>query len=179
MGHKIEDFIGGFKGGTRVNRFVVTGQIGPLRGGAKTPFTQFHVRSANLPEAILGSISVNWRGRTVSYPGDRTYKPWEISILDDVGPRTLFKAFHDWHNAMNNHESNTSPNAGSPKSNFASDWTIQQYDPNGTKIIKQFTLNNCWPVGIGQFQLDMAQDNKLGAFSVGIVYSHYVVNKIA
>jgi len=25
----------------------------------------------------------------------------------------------------------------------------------------------------------MAQDNKLGAFSVGIVYSHYVVNKIA
>ena len=193
--HSIDSFIKSFNGGTRTNRFRVIGEIGrnngtrrtavtsviplPPRGKKKekkeeesSRFTAFHVRTASLPEAILGNIPINYRGRTVNYPGDRMYKPWEITILDDTGTNSLYKAFHDWHNLINNHDTNEAIKTD-PGSHFASDWTVQQFDPNGAKVIREFFLKNCWPIGVGQLPLSMNEDNQLGAFSVTILFSHY------
>jgi hypothetical protein len=86
----------------------------------------------------------------------------------------LYAAFHRWHEQMNGHASNLTTNSvNSPKTNFATNWAVTQYDTNGGSAIKKFNLQNCWPIGIGQFQLDMGQDNSIGAFAVTIVYSHY------
>lgn len=215
MGQSITDFIAGFNGGTRPNRFKVTGTIGPSTssnnsGNATSPgsktvaggqaavssgFTEFHVRTASLPEAVLGAIGVNWRGRTVAYPGDREYKPWQITVLDDTnstvtasgsnsagknntstGGVQIYKAFHDWHNNINNHETNIGNNVG--KNAFAADWTVEQLATNSATTIKKFTLKNCWPIAIGALELDAGQDNKLSAFAVTMVYTHYKVDTI-
>ena len=176
----ISDFINKFNGGTRVNRFEITGNIGASSGSTSTAFSKFHIRSASLPEAILGNIAVNWHGRTVNYPGDRAYKPWNITILDDTGSGAkLYKAFHDWHITINDHASNTCTNVTSPKGNFASDWSVNQLDASGSDKIKTFTLSNCWPVGIGPLELDMGKDNTIGAFQVTILFSHYTVGNIS
>jgi hypothetical protein len=176
----ITEFIGGFNGGTRVNRFSVNGNIGSSNGGTATPFSRFHIRSASLPEAILGNIAVNWHGRTVNYPGDRAYKPWNITILDDTGSGAkLYQAFHTWHNAINNHTANTYGNLNDPKANFAADWSVNQLDANGTGVIKTFTLSNCWPVGIGPLELDMGKDNTIGAFQVTVLFTHYIVGPMS
>lgn len=175
----ISAFIGGFNGGTRVNRFEVTGSIGPSSGSGSTAFSKFHIRSASLPEAILGNIAVNWHGRTVNYPGDRAYKPWNITILDDTGSGAkLYKAFHDWHNIINDHTANTYTNLASPRANFATNWSVKQLDANGETPIKTFTLSNCWPVGIGPLELDMGKDNTIGAFQVTVLFTHYTVGDI-
>jgi len=175
----IASFIGGFNGGTRVNRFSITGKIGPKSGGTQTDFSIYHVRSASLPDAILGNIAVNWHGRTVNYPGDRAYKPWNITILDDTGSGAkLYKAFHDWHITINDHASNECKNLTSPRENFASDWSVNHLDASGDKSIKTFTLSNCWPVAIGPLELDMGKDNTIGAFQVTILFSHYTVVSI-
>jgi hypothetical protein len=173
--HSIDSFIKSFNGGTRTNRFRIVGNIG--RENAGTQVSPFHIRTASLPEAILGNVPINYRGRTVNYPGDRTYKPWEITILDDTGAQTLYKAFHDWHNAINNHNSNQSVDID-PGSHFATDWSVQQFNPNGADVIREFSLKNCWPIGVGQLPLSMNEDNQLGAFSVTILFSHYTVTKI-
>ena len=174
MGNQsIQSFIDGFNGGTRLNRFTVDGNIGSNNSGII--FTDFHIKSTTLPEAILGAITVNYRGRSVSYPGDRAYKPWEIVVIDDTGANNnLYSAFHRWHEQMNSHDTNlTSNNIISPKTNFATNWAVTQYDTNGNIPIKKFSIKNCWPIGIGPFQLDMGQDNSIGAFAVTMVYSHY------
>jgi hypothetical protein len=174
MGQGISDFIGGFNGGTRLNRFEVTGNIGA--GSGLSDFTPFHIRSATLPEAIVGEIPINYRGRTVSFPGDRIYKPWNITVLDDTGSNSLYSLFHTWSNKINGHELNTNTIGGAiatPKSNFATDWAIKQYDPNGAGVIKTFNIVNCWPTVVGPIQLDMAQDNILGQFAVSMMYTHY------
>lgn len=174
----ISQFIGGFNGGTRVNRFEVTGKIGS-KAGTSTDFSKFHIRSASLPEAILGNIAVNWHGRTVNYPGDRAYKPWNITILDDTGSGAkLYKAFHDWHDNINSHVDNKYTNITTPSNSFAADWSVNQLDANGEKSIKTFTLSNCWPVGIGPLELDMGKDNTIGAFQVTVLFTHYNVGNI-
>jgi hypothetical protein len=181
--HSIQDFINGFGGGTRTNRFLVTGQMG--KANLTGALGSFFIRSATMPGAVVGGIKVNYRGRSVVYPGDRIYKPWEITVLDE-NPKeskqaiTLFKAFHDWNNEINNHATNTSTKTN-PSEHFSnrmsggSFWTVQQLDTNGVSAIRTFKLHNCWPAGIGPIELDMDKDNTLGTFSVAIVYSHFEI----
>jgi len=207
----ITDFINGFGGGHRINRFKVTGSI-PTINGTSTPssgnpvnvspkvdFTDFHVRAASLPTSQVGVIPVNFRGRTVNYPGDRIYQPWNIVVIDDNKKAdssdksiSLYRAFHEWHERINSHVNNislyeTSSNTD-PSQHFAGRidsrtggvlntnnpaWTIEQLDTNGAKTIRKFELWNCWPVAVGPVELDMSQDNVLSTFAVTVVFSHF------
>ena len=170
--HSIDSFISNFKGGTRTNRFRIIGGIG-RSGSTSSPMSAFHIRTASMPEAVLGKIPINYRGRTVNYPGDRVYLPWQITVLDESGNNNnLYKAFHTWHNAINNHTTNISASTN-PKTHFATDWSVEQYDTNGSGIIKKFLLKNCWPIGVGQIPLSMNEDNQLAAFSVTMLFTHY------
>lgn len=189
--HSIADFINNFSGGTRVNRFYVTGTIQnsyaqqqqqqPQQVSTATrQVTRFHIKSATIPESIINPIAVNWAGRTINFVGDRSYAPWNIVVLDDTGTNnTLYKAFHEWQKTINDHENNKSNNTSTAapvriKGFFAtSDWTVQHLDPDANVNIKKFTLKNCWPVAIGPLQLDMSQDNTIAAFAVSMRYSHY------
>jgi hypothetical protein len=177
----INDFINGFKGGTRLNRFEVIGNIGP-GNGSNLLTTPFHIRSASLPEATVGAITINHRGRVVNYSGDRTYLPWQITILDDHAgggndKENLFKKFHDWHDRINSHGSNitTFPIGTNPSSLWSSSWIIKQYETNCNTALpgRTFTLFNVWPIGVGPLTLDMSQDNVLASFAVTLNYSHY------
>jgi hypothetical protein len=179
----ISSFISNFGGGTRQNRFKITGNVGALGQRTKSStFTNnsFYVRTASIPNSTLGGIPINYRGRTVVYPGERAYSPWVITVLDDMpnAKTKLFEAFHVWSNHINNHNSNktgTSTKQLDPKSHFATDWTVDQLDTNGTTVIRQFTLHNCWPQTVGDLSLDMGADNTLSSFSVTMFYSHYEI----
>jgi len=178
----INDFINAFKGGTRLNRFLVEGGINPGAINTATAVTPFHIRSASLPDATVGGLSINHRGRTVTYSGDRTYQPWDIVVLDDHdgtstgGSVNLHKMFHDWHDRINSHGKNTTtyPIAKNPSSLWANSWNITHLDVNGSALGgRKFTLFNIWPIAVGPVNLDMSQDNVLNSFSVKLVYSHY------
>jgi len=182
MANTISEFIAGFGGGTRQNRFKITGTIGS--SSSTSSFTTFGsdnnsflVRTATLPNSTLGGIPVNYRGRTVVYPGERVYSPWQITVLDDKpsSKTKLFDAFHAWSNGINDHTANITNNNGlNPKNHFAtSNWTVDQLDTNGTTVIRQFTLKDCWPQTVGDLALDMGADNTLASFAVTIFYSHY------
>jgi hypothetical protein len=206
--HSITDFINGFGGGHRINRFKVTGSIptlntntitaaNPVNTSKMVDFTDFHVRAASLPTSQLGVIPVNFRGRTVNYPGDRIYQPWNIVVIDDNKQASsseksisLYRAFHEWHERINSHVNNLSTYESSgntdPSQHFAGRikadgtvlsinnpaWTIEQLDTNGAKTIRKFELWNCWPVAVGPVELDMSQDNVLSTFAVTVVFSH-------
>lgn len=177
----ISNFINAFGGGSRMNRFSVSGSVGVAAGGGNTRLlTDFHIRAASLPASTISPISINYRGRTVQYPGDRTYLPWQILILDDPqeGNKSLFSAFHTWHNDINNHDTNLTTTSGNtnPKNHFAkSVWTIKQFDTNGNKVTREFQLQNCWPISVSEMELDMSKDNVISSFAVTMVYSHYKV----
>lgn len=177
MSQSITNFISGFGGGTRPNRFKIIGNIGGTVTQGK--FTDFHVNSASLPSATVSPIGINYRGRTVLYPGDRSYQPWNIVVLDENPNqkrqgqnKTIYGAFHEWQESINNHEANTTTQLD-PSKHFSSVWNVIQYDTNGTTPIRRFDLYNCWPVAVGPIQLDMSQDNLLCYFPVTIVFSHY------
>ena len=184
--HSITDFIKNFGGGTRLNRFKITGTLGPTSGGkdiVKLDDKQgaFHIRAAALPSSQIGAIPVNYRGRTVFYPGDRTYLPWNITVLDENAKSTttgtgLYQAFHKWHDEINSHTKNTTidPSKNNPRNHFAADrWSVQQLEVNGETTVRSFGLYNCWPIAIGPIEMDMTKDNVIAEFAVTLIYSHF------
>lgn len=179
--HSISDFINGFGGGTRQNRFKITGTIGnKANTNINGTFDKniFYVRTATIPNSTLGGIPINYRGRMVVYPGERVYSPWQITVLDDIpdSKNKLFEAFHDWSNNINDHAANTTSNLN-PSQQFAkNDWTVEQLNTNGTATIRKFILHHCWPQAVGDLALDMGADNTLVSFAVNIVYSHYTID---
>jgi hypothetical protein len=193
MSNAISTFINAFQGGTRPNRFSITGTrpagVESPAGGSSNLFIDTHCLAANLPESTVGIIPIPFRGRIYKFPGDRQYSEWTATILDDTGAKSTWKMFHDWSELFNSHELNIA-NDNKHISNFCADLTISQLDhgsglaggaqgppsPNAGTL-KTIQLVNAWPVVVGPVVLDMASANTLTQFQVTIAYSHYIVKQ--
>ncbi len=183
MANSIQDFISGFRGGTRKNRFKVTG-VFPTGTGADNTKLEFHVLSASLPNSTLGIVNFPYRGRLIPYVGDRTYEPWDILVLDD-SRSGLYNAFQGWTELINNQETNEHAYAGDDSwfGGGAADaaiqnnsWFIQQLDLNGTPI-KKITLRSCWPGLVSALQFNMAETG-FNSFAVRMNYNYIEVGDI-
>jgi hypothetical protein len=180
MANQISDFINGFRGGTRKNRFKVSGTFPDGTASAKL---EFHVLSASLPNSTLGIVNFPYRGRLIPYVGDRIYEPWDILVLDDRGSG-LYNAFQAWSELINNQELNTH-NYGDDDSWFQDDgtgaiqdatWSIQQLDLDGSPI-KTITLRSCWPGFISPLQFNMAETG-FNSFAVRLNYNYINIQGI-
>ena len=181
MANKIDDFINGFRGGTRKNRFKVEGTF-PTGIPVSNEKLEYHVLSASLPNSTLGIVNFPYRGRLIPYVGDRTYEPWDILVLDDRGAG-LYKAFQAWSEKINNQELNTHA-YGADDSWFQegadaiqnSTWKINQLDLGGTSI-KTTTLRSCWPGFISPLQFNMA-DTGFNSFAVRLNYNYISITGV-
>ncbi len=188
MSQTISDFKSGFNGGTRANRFAVTFNW-PTELGSNLPNLTYHVVAAKLPEGELGSISIPYRGRVAHFAGDRDYKPWTVTILDDTGTNESWSLFHKWSNALSSHKTNTvldqtyaaggylqpikftqltEPTSGGSTTTTAS---------TGHSSLREIDLLNAWPSEVGQIGLDMGEGGSLVSYTVTFTYDYYKILK--
>jgi hypothetical protein len=170
----LNDFKQNFKGGARLNRFYVTGNI-PFSGKS---VTRFHVRATQIPQLQTQTLSYDYRGRKVHYPGEKTYSAWTISVLDDTGNNDLWTAFHKWQNELNDHVDNSSNTAVANHNTaaFKTDWTVNHLNLNGDEttdsILKRITLKGCWPRVISPINFNMNRPNTVNMFDVVLLYDY-------
>lgn len=180
--NSLQQFIDGFGGGLRPNRFRVEGSF-PGSNTNNEQFT-FLVRATTLPSSDLSLISVPYRGRDFKIPGNRSYLPWQIVVLDDKGDsqgqnQSLWKRFHKWSNSINSHKGNLTDNTSKNSKNFTDymkTFTVTQLDING-KCEKQIELIQCWPSEVGPINLEMGDNENYVTFIVTLEYQYFVRNK--
>lgn len=185
----IGDFKSGFNGGSRANRFAVDIKWPNAVSNAPTN-TIYHIIAAKLPEAELGSISVPYRGRVAHYAGDRDYKPWTVTVLDDISANASWGAFHAWSNLLSSHINNVPQDQtySSGTNATLSNLIFKQLkDPSfgesatasnvTSQSVREIQLYNCWPSEVGQIGLDMGEAGNLVAFSVTFTYDYYKIIK--
>lgn len=169
--NSLSSFIGAFKGGNRAHRYEVSGSIGP--GGGPTDLTKFFVRAVSLPPSQINEIRVPYRGRILKWPGDRVYQPWTIRILDDSDANNLWQKFHNWSNAINDHEANNNK-LDNLNAFAANDWVITQVDETGAEQ-KEIQLVGCWPSLVGPIDMDANAVDTLVEFNVVVNYQYYTL----
>jgi hypothetical protein len=190
MSQTISDFKNGFNGGTRANRFSIKFNW-PAAVQAGDVNLTYHAVAAKLPEGELGSISIPYRGRVAHFAGDRDYKPWTVTIIDDTGNNESWSLFHKWSNLLNSHANNTSldPTFAAIGNGAKLLKTIEvnqlshstgnsNLNTAGHDVLRTIILNHAWPSEVGQIGFDMGEGGSLVSFTVTFSYDYYDLTTI-
>jgi hypothetical protein len=166
INNSLDNFKSNFHGGTRRNRFEITGAI---TGGGN--LTTFHAYAFTLPQVGIGEIPVDYRGRRLYIPGDRDYPQWNLTILDDdngAGAR-IYHGFQEWQRQINDHVENTSESDAAAGRQL---WTLKHMGFDGDTTLKTVELHGCWPVTVGAIQLSAGARDELVTFDVSVRYDY-------
>jgi hypothetical protein len=169
MSNSLVNFKNQFNGGSRPNRFEVSA-VWPTGISPPVNHLKFKIVSASLPRAKINTIGIPYRGRTITYAGDRTYEPWIVGVYDDGDTTSLWRCFNRWKESLDGHYSHKVLNNDYAYASLQTTWTIKQLDLNGTPI-RQINLFKCWPNVVGDINLNMGETNFV-AFNVSLTYDH-------
>lgn len=113
----------------------------------------FLVKAANLPAANIGVIEVPFRGRVLKIAGDRTYEPWQVTVLNDEQFR-LRRKFEVWSEAIQQLQTNLS--SATSIASYQSTARVLQQNRQG-KFAAGYKFDGIWPSTISA--IDLAWDS--------------------
>jgi hypothetical protein len=157
--------------GTRPNLFQIVFAFPTLvQGvGAASGLVSMLAESSALPADTLGEIELPYQGRKTYYPGDRTFEPWTITIMNDEN-FLIRDAFELWLSALNSHVGNIRSNLAATPSMYCVDGYVQQYSKLDVPSIKQYKMAGAFPTEVGAMELDWGTNNTIEKFQVTLRY---------
>lgn len=153
-------------GGARANLFEVELNFPTFAGGgSETESGLYLAKSTQLPPMEVGVIDVNFQGRILPIPGDRTFPEWTVTFYN-TSAFELRNAFERWNNSVNTLESNiglVNPD------DYMSDVGVYQLNKAKDRI-KAYNLQDAWPSNVGPIELSMDSVNTIEEFTVTFRY---------
>ena len=179
---RIDDFKGQLPGGgARPNLFRVEGGFpSPVSGllaevGGAAAGAQGRVIGGAVGNALGGMtiepIEVPFRGRVLKVPGDRTFEPWELTIINDTD-FALRDAFEKWNHLINSMEGNTGTVS---LQELQQTWTVTQLGKDGEEL-KKYEIVGCWPSTLGAIELNYESTGAIEEFPVTLEYQYFKSN---
>lgn len=161
--------------GFRPNLFRITINFPvqlPLGGVSKADVSRsisMMAKASSIPASIIGEIAMPFMGRQTFHAGDRTYEPWNVTIIadEDFSLRNVFEA---WHNSLDTYNADRNR-----KRTYGLDGDqVNQYIATATvsligkrnNIVKTYDMVNCWPTNVGAMELAWDDNDKIGEFDV-------------
>ena len=157
-------------GGARANMFKATLNF-PGYADGDVELSSFMCKAAQLPASVLSPVEVPFRGRKLIMAGDRTFEPWNITVIND----TDFKvrdAFERWSNGINQHNANVglaNPN------DYMADMIVEQLDKEGNTV-KEYTFRGTFPTNISAIDLSYENENAIEEFTVELQVQYWESN---
>ena len=147
-------------GGARPTLFQVQIQ-NPVNaaGDIKVPFM---VKAAQLPASTLGVVEVPYFGRKLKQPGDRTYEPWTVTLINDED-FLIRNAIEQWSHAINSAEGNIRDLQTALQ--FSSQAQVTQFSKSGVPI-REYTFRDIWPSEISAIELGWENNDTIEEFQV-------------
>jgi hypothetical protein len=113
-------------------------------------------------------MDVNWGGRTLPLPGDRTYGEFSINFIG-VNDNNVYFAFQRWSEAINGSDSNSGLTA---LDDFMRDVQLQLKDM-GDATTMTYILRDAWPTVVSGVELDSGALDSYTDFTVTFRYVNY------
>lgn len=157
--------------GARNNLFKVNMQF-PLIAGANPQAAQkkfsFMCRGSQIPGLSQGVAQVNFMGRDIKLPGNKTFNEWTVTVLNDED-YIVKNQFDRWMNAFNTHQGNLRNANALNASQYSSDPVIQHLGKSGN-VIQEWKLIGAFPMDISPVDLDWANNDNVGEFNVSFAF---------
>ncbi|QIN96898.1 tail tube protein [Synechococcus phage MA10] len=121
----------------------------------------FLIQAAALPASNVGTIEVPFRGRKLKVSGDRTFDPWNVTVMNDVS-FGLRVAFEKWAEKIQNH--NYALGATALNDYFASA-IVRQLDRDGTQL-RAYSFEGIWPSAVAEIGVDFNATDDVERYDV-------------
>ena len=121
----------------------------------------FLIKAASLPPSNVGTIEVPFRGRKLKVSGDRTFDPWEITVVNDVN-FSLRTVFEKWSEIIQNHRC---ANGAARLDRYFATALVRQLDRDGKKL-RSYQMNGVWPSNIAEIGLDFDSTDTIEEYGV-------------
>lgn len=169
----INSFMSAFDGGAKPNLYSVNVSC-PVLGNAFQNL-QFFCRATSLPSSFLGEVNLPYLGRMAKYPGDRTYEPWSITVINTQDMQ-LRKVFEYWNELFNSHAGNVAASTN-PRQLFGGA-TITQLARN-YQPVRSYFMAEMYPAAVSAVNMGFDQDNMISEFEVTLNYTYFITDTSA
>jgi hypothetical protein len=159
-------------GGARANLFKVDLSFPSYVTGVDGVKASLLVKNAQIPSSVVAPIMVPFRGRQLQIAGDRTFEPWNLTIINDTDFDAR-NAFESWMNGINQHRANTGKTT---PGDYMADMEIHQLDRDGS-ILKTYKLRGTWPSNLGVIDLSYDSENTIEEFTVELQVTYWESDK--
>ena len=178
-------FLDNFKGrltggGARPNLFEVTMAFPSEAVPTNSSVTElsdkltFMVKATGLPASNITPIPVPFRGRVLQIAGDRTFDPWQITVINDQDFK-IRSAFERWMNWVNKHSDNSGQ--VDPTSYQKDAWVHQLGRPltktaitssDNIPRLRSYHMYGCFPTNVSGISLAYDANNQIEEFTVDL-----------
>lgn len=168
----VADFVANFKDGARPSRFRVEMNIPAFAGGSDERDV-YYIQAAALPQTTLGEVNVFYHGRQIKLAGDRTFEPWNVTVMNSVD-FNLRDKMERWSNAINSFQGNVSL-SGQDLQQYSSNASVFQLDLEDN-VIKTYRFQYMFPTNVGEITLDWSTTDDIERFDVTFAYTYFESN---
>ena len=147
-------------GGARPNLFKITLAYPRIMTG-DVELTSFMCKTAQMPSSVIAPIPVLFRGRQLQIAGDRTFDPWSITVINDVGFEVR-NSMERWMNGINSHNANTGL---SNPSDYQSDAIVEQLNKAG-EVTKTYNFRGIFPTNMSEIEVSYDSENTIEEFTM-------------
>ena len=169
-------------GGTRPSLFNVKMTLpSALESTAKDVAERkliFLCQAASIPASTIGSINVPYMGRKIKVAGNRTFAPWEITVLNDED-FVIRKVFEEWMQAINDHTLNIrSRGVSSAPADYKTIFTVRQYaKDDDISPLRKYEFRGIFPTEVSAITLNWDTENEIETFTVTLDYDEWVIDE--
>ena len=137
----------------------------------------FLCNASSIPASEIKEMEVAYFGRKVKLPGERTFQPWSMTVLNDED-FLVRKTFEHWMASINGHSSNirnSGFNAG--PSSYEGTAIIKQFSKGPVEsAIRAYKLVNCFPTMVDPIELSWDSNDKIQEVKVTLAYDWWEID---
>ena len=130
---------------------------------------EFLCQAASLPGSTLASIPVPYMGRNAYVAGNRSFEPWQITVLNDED-FLIRQAFEAWSKAINSHQGNLrSAGVGSNPESYKGRFVVRQFSKEDDNTpIRKYVMEGVFPLEVAAIELNWGTENEIESFTVNL-----------
>lgn len=136
--------------------------------------SSFMIKSATLPESTINPIPVGYFGRKIHVAGDRTFAPWEVSVINDED-FVVRNGMEQWLSYINAHEGNIQQFGTSRPAAYKTQARITQFSKDGS-ILRVYKFQGLFPTSVGSIAMDWDSTDQIETFPVTFQYDWWTID---
>jgi hypothetical protein len=161
-------------GGARASLFNVSiTPQGDAPDGVELAQFKFICKGIQIPTNSVGVSTVNYMGRAVKLPGNRTYEDVTTTVINDEG-YAFRNQVESWMGKLNSHAGNVRTSSHMAKlTGYTSTMYLTTFSKTGNESGPGWSFVNCFPTSLDQVDVNWEPNDSIMEYSITWAYDYW------